>query len=301
MCGIVGIAGNKDVCSRLLRGLRRLEYRGYDSSGIAIHTAAGPQRRRAAGKIANLEAAIGERSFDGSTGIAHTRWATHGAPTETNAHPHSAGPVTIVHNGIIENYQVLRESLAAEGHSFASDTDSETIAHLLAAEIDGGASPQEAMATALPKLDGAFALAALFEGHPDLILAARKGAPLVVGYGRGEMFLGSDAIALASLAPEIAYLEEGDWVELTPEGAVIHAEDGSVAERAKVRNSVDPAMAEKGNYPHFMVKEIHEQPETISRSLLPFVDTAQAQPNLPEDVATLFAGADRAVAVGCGT
>ncbi len=301
MCGIVAITGTRDVRSRLLRGLRRLEYRGYDSAGLAIHTPAGLKRCRAAGKIANLEAALGEAGFDGQTGIAHTRWATHGAPTEANAHPHTHGPVTIVHNGIIENFQALRDALSARGHVFESETDSETIAHLLAAEFRAGASPQQAMATVLPQLQGAFALAALFENHDGLILAARKGAPLVIGYGRGEMVLGSDAIALASLAPEIAYLEEGDWVELTPDTAIIHAADGSLAERARVRNAVDPAMAEKGNYPHFMIKEIHEQPETISRSLLPFVDTATAQPELPDAVASLFTNADRAVAVACGT
>ncbi|MEM0986362.1 MAG: glutamine--fructose-6-phosphate transaminase (isomerizing) [Pseudomonadota bacterium] len=301
MCGIVGIAGTKPVRSRLLRGLRRLEYRGYDSAGLAIHTEVGLQRRRAPGKIANLEAVIDDTAFEGLTGIAHTRWATHGAPTEANAHPHSAGPVTIVHNGIIENYQALRERLATRGHAFESETDSETIAHLLAAEIDGGASPQAAMAAVLPKLEGAFALAAIFEGHPDLILAARKGAPLVIGFGRGEMFLGSDAIALASLAPEIAYLAEGDWVELTASGAVIRSEGGAEVERARVRNSVDPAMAEKGNYPHYMLKEIFEQPETISRTLLPYVDTVALQPRLKEDVASLFTGADRVVATACGT
>jgi len=301
MCGIVGIAGNRDVRSRLIRGLRRLEYRGYDSAGLAIHTPAGLERRRAAGKIANLEAAVDDAGFDGHTGIAHTRWATHGAPTEANAHPHAHGPVSIVHNGIIENFQALRDELSAKGHVFESQTDSETIAHLLADEVAAGASPQDAMAAVLARLQGAFALAALFDGHDGLILAARKGAPLVIGYGRGEMFLGSDAIALASLAPEIAYLEEGDWVELTPETAVIHAEDGSVVERARVRNSVDPAMAEKGNYPHFMIKEIHEQPETISRSLLPYIDAGSGQPKLPDAVVSLFAEADRAVAVACGT
>jgi len=301
MCGIVGIVGTRPVRSRLLRGLRRLEYRGYDSAGLAIHTAGGLERRRAAGKIANLEAIVDDASFDGVTGIAHTRWATHGAPTEDNAHPHTSGPVSLVHNGIIENFQALRDDLIARGRVFESETDTETIAHLLATEVEAGASPADAMAAVLPRLEGAFALAALFDNHDGMVIAARKGAPLVIGYGNGEMFLGSDAIALASLAREIAYLEEGDWAVLTPESATIRDATGAVVDRDRVRNAVDPAMAEKGNYPHFMIKEIHEQPETISRSLLPYVDTQTSLPRLPEDVAILFSSADRAVSIACGT
>lgn len=301
MCGIVGIVGTRPVRSRLLRGLRRLEYRGYDSAGLAIHTVGGLERRRAAGKIANLEAIVDDASFDGVTGIAHTRWATHGAPTEDNAHPHTSGPVSLVHNGIIENFQALRDDLIARGRVFESETDTETIAHLLATEVEAGASPANAMAAVLPRLEGAFALAALFDNHDGMVIAARKGAPLVIGYGNGEMFLGSDAIALASLAREIAYLEEGDWAVLTPESATIRDATGAVVDRDRVRNAVDPAMAEKGNYPHFMIKEIHEQPETISRSLLPYVDTQTSLPRLPEDVAILFSSADRAVSIACGT
>ena len=301
MCGIVGIVGTRPVRSRLLRGLRRLEYRGYDSAGLAIHTVGGLERRRAAGKIANLEAIVDDASFDGVTGIAHTRWATHGAPTEDNAHPHTSGPVSLVHNGIIENFQALRDDLIARGRVFESETDTETIAHLLATEVEAGASPADAMAAVLPRLEGAFALAALFDNHDGMVIAARKGAPLVIGYGNGEMFLGSDAIALASLAREIAYLEEGDWAVLTPESATIRDATGAVVDRDRVRNAVDPAMAEKGNYPHFMIKEIHEQPETISRSLLPYVDTQTSLPRLPEDVAILFSSADRAVSIACGT
>ncbi|MEL6284975.1 MAG: glutamine--fructose-6-phosphate transaminase (isomerizing) [Pseudomonadota bacterium] len=301
MCGIVGIVGTRPVRSRLLRGLRRLEYRGYDSAGLAIHTVGGLERRRAAGKIANLEAIVDDASFDGVTGIAHTRWATHGAPTEDNAHPHTSGPVSLVHNGIIENFQALRDDLIARGRVFESETDTETIAHLLATEVEAGASPADAMAAVLPRLEGAFALAALFDNHDGMVIAARKGAPLVIGYGNGEMFLGSDAIALASLAREIAYLEEGDWAVLTPESATIRDATGAVVDRDRVRNAVDPAMAEKGNYPHFMIKEIHEQPETISRSLLPYVDTQTSLPRLPEDVAMLFSSADRAVSIACGT
>ena len=301
MCGIVGIVGTRPVRSRLLRGLRRLEYRGYDSAGLAIHTVGGLERRRAAGKIANLEAIVDDASFDGVTGIAHTRWATHGAPTEDNAHPHTSGPVSLVHNGIIENFQALRDDLIARGRVFESETDTETIAHLLATEVEAGASPADAMAAVLPRLEGAFALAALFDNHDGMVIAVRKGAPLVIGYGNGEMFLGSDAIALASLAREIAYLEEGDWAVLTPESATIRDATGAVVDRDRVRNAVDPAMAEKGNYPHFMIKEIHEQPETISRSLLPYVDTQTSLPRLPEDVAILFSSADRAVSIACGT
>ncbi|MEO1567709.1 MAG: glutamine--fructose-6-phosphate transaminase (isomerizing) [Pseudomonadota bacterium] len=301
MCGLVGIVGTRPVRSRLLRGLRRLEYRGYDSAGLAIHTVGGLERRRAAGKIANLEAIVDDASFDGVTGIAHTRWATHGAPTEDNAHPHTSGPVSLVHNGIIENFQALRDDLIARGRVFESETDTETIAHLLATEVEAGASPADAMAAVLPRLEGAFALAALFDKHDGMVIAARKGAPLVIGYGNGEMFLGSDAIALASLAREIAYLEEGDWAVLTPESATIRDATGAVVDRDRVRNAVDPAMAEKGNYPHFMIKEIHEQPETISRSLLPYVDTQTSLPRLPEDVAILFSSADRAVSIACGT
>ena len=301
MCGIVGIAGTKPVSSRLLRGLRRLEYRGYDSAGIAVHTDTGLQRRRAAGKISNLEEALTASPIDGTSGIAHTRWATHGIPSEANAHPHQAGPVTIVHNGIIENFQALRDDLSAKGRVFASETDSETIAHLLAVEVEAGATPQAAMATVLPKLEGAFAVAALFDGHPGLLSAARKGAPRVVGFGRGETFLGSDAIALASLASDISYLEEGDWAVLTSESVEIFDEQGAAVQRPRVRNSVDPAMAEKGNYPHFMIKEIHEQPETISRSLLAFVDTSSGLPKFDDSILDSLADADRAVSVACGT
>jgi len=301
MCGIVGIAGNKGVADRLLRGLTRLEYRGYDSAGIAVLTDGVIERRRALGKIAALKEAVAGDPVDGALGIAHTRWATHGAPSVANAHPHRSAHVAIVHNGIIENYQDLREGLKSDGYAFESETDSEVIAHLIDRELEAGAAPRDVLRTVLPQLKGAFAIAAIFEGAEGLMVGARKGSPLVVGYGQGEMFLGSDAIALAPFTRQVSYLEEGDWVVVTPQGAEVFDGANTPVERPVVTSAASAAMAEKGEYAHFMHKEIHEQAESVSRSLAPYIDSAagRLQPN--DAISSLFEGADRAVAIGCGT
>ncbi|MEM1150856.1 MAG: glutamine--fructose-6-phosphate transaminase (isomerizing) [Pseudomonadota bacterium] len=301
MCGIVGIAGNKDVAERLLRAITRLEYRGYDSAGLAVLNEAGLERRRALGKISALREVFSADPVDGALGIAHTRWATHGVPSVANAHPHRSARVAVVHNGIIENYQALREGLKADGYSFESETDSEVIAHLIDRALEQGASPRDVLGVVLPELRGAFAIAAIFDGAGDLMVGARKGSPLVVGYGQGEMFLGSDAIALAPFTRQVSYLEEGDWVVLTPEGAEIFDATNAPVERAIQTSAASAAMAEKGEYAHFMHKEIHEQAESVSRSLAPYLDSAADRLKSDATIADLFRGADRAVAIGCGT
>ncbi|MEM9738485.1 MAG: glutamine--fructose-6-phosphate transaminase (isomerizing) [Pseudomonadota bacterium] len=301
MCGIVGITGTKSVTDRLLRGLTRLEYRGYDSAGLAVLSGGVLERRRALGKIAALREAASADPIEGYLGIAHTRWATHGEPSVANAHPHRSTGVAIVHNGIIENFQALRDSLAADGYRFESETDSEMIAHLVDRELERGVAPRDVLKSVLPDLRGAFAIAAIFEGNERLMVGARKGSPLVLGYGDGEMFLGSDAIALAPFTRTVSYLEEGDWVVLTPDGAEIFDVSNSPVERAIVESAASAAMAEKGAYAHFMHKEIHEQAESISRSLAPYLNSAAGNLETREDIGALFREADRAVAIGCGT
>lgn len=256
MCGIIGIISNSDVAERLVDGLKRLEYRGYDSAGVAtIHDGA-IERRRAEGKLANLVTELRDEPLPGTTGIAHTRWATHGAPTTSNAHPHATREVALVHNGIIENFKPLRAELMARGRIFDSQTDTEVVAHLVSELVEQGASPKEAVAQVLPRLHGAFALAILFRSHPDMLIGARLGSPLVVGYGDGETYLGSDALALAPLTQKIAYLEEGDWVVITKNGAEIFDKDDVPVERAVTVSGVSGAMIDKGNHRHFMQKEI---------------------------------------------
>ncbi len=301
MCGIVGITGTTMTAERLVEGLQRLEYRGYDSAGLATVTLDRIGRRRAAGKIANLREALRADPLDGPSGIAHTRWATHGKPTEANAHPHKAGPVAIVHNGIIENFRALRERLAEGGAIFASETDSETIAHLIAHHLEASGDPVEAVRRALPELEGAFAIAVLFEGEPGLMIGARKGSPLVIGHGEGEMFLGSDAIALAPFTRRVTYLDEGDWAVLRPGGAEIFDAAGCRANRQVVTSAVHAAMVELGPFAHFMLKEIHEQPESLSRSLLPQIDAGAERVVTSPEAGALFRDADRAVATACGT
>ncbi|MEM1105514.1 MAG: glutamine--fructose-6-phosphate transaminase (isomerizing) [Pseudomonadota bacterium] len=301
MCGIVGIAGKGPVTQRLLRGLARLEYRGYDSAGVAVLGETGLEVRRAAGKIAALREAVAAAPVDGTTGIAHTRWATHGAPSDANAHPHRSGPVAIVHNGIIENFQALRAELETAGHSFTSQTDSEVIAHLIHQALEAGAPPREAFKSVLPRLTGAFAIVAVFEGEAGLLVGARRGSPLVLGLGNGEMFLGSDALALAPFTRRVVYLEEGDWVCAEPGRVQIYDAANAPVERATVTSAASAAMAEKGAYAHFMHKEIHEQAESLSRSLAPYLDPAAADLRPNPDLEALFAGADRAIAIGCGT
>src|SRR5881392_3160081 len=252
MCGIVGIVGTSDVAQRLFDGLKRLEYRGYDSAGICTIDHGQLVRRRAEGKLDNLARELAADPLHGAVGIAHTRWATHGAPTVGNAHPHIAGSVALVHNGIIENFKPLRDELIADGRQFRSETDSEVVAHLVARE--------DAVAAVLPRLQGAFAIAFLFADHPDLIIGARMGAPLTVGYGDGENYLGSDALALAPWTQRIAYLEEGDWAVVRRDRIDIFDRQNRAVERAVVESGATSAPIEKGNYAHYMQKEIFEQP-----------------------------------------
>ncbi len=299
MCGIVGILGERQVAPLLLEGLKRLEYRGYDSAGIAALANGHIECRRAEGKIDRLVAKCGQLPLTGTVGIGHTRWATHGKPTEDNAHPHVTERVAVVHNGIIENYRSLREELEKKQHRFTSETDTETIAHLLTDYLDQGMTPQQATSAALKRLDGAFAIAAIFAGHKNLLIGARRGSPLAVGYGDGEMYLGSDALALAPLTNRISYLEEGDWVELHPGQAVIHDCCDKLVERKIHITSLSGAMIGKGQYRHFMLKEIFEQPAVIGDTLSSLVtpDNRIALPEMPFD----WAKVPRLTIVGCGT
>jgi glucosamine--fructose-6-phosphate aminotransferase (isomerizing) len=300
MCGIVGVLGTGPVAGQIVDALKRLEYRGYDSAGIATLEPGGLTRRRAEGKLRNLEARLAAAPLTGSIGIGHTRWATHGRPSEANAHPHASEKLAVVHNGIIENFKALREELTAKGHKFATETDSEVAAFLVTDELAGGKSPIEAVEAALPRMRGAYALAYLFAGEDNLLIGARRGAPLAVGYGAGEMYLGSDALALAPFTDLIAYLEEGDWVVLTREGAVFHDASGKIVTRRKVRSQADSLLIEKGNYRHFMAKEIHEQPEVVGHTLAHYVDMAEQRVRLfpwPVDPAEL----SRLTICACGT
>jgi glutamine---fructose-6-phosphate transaminase (isomerizing) len=300
MCGIVGIIGKADVSASLLEGLKRLEYRGYDSAGIATIHEGKLERRRAEGKIVNLEAAVAKRPIHGSTGIGHTRWATHGVPNEANAHPHSDGHVTLVHNGIIENFQELRRELTAAGRVFESETDTEVVVHLISSFLSAGMAPKEATFAALQRLKGAFALAILFVGHDGLIIGARKGSPLAIGYGDGEMFLGSDALALAPLTRRIAYLEDGDFVMLTANGAEVFDSLGAPVERDIQITQFSGAMIGKGAYRHFMLKEIYEQATVIGDTLNSHfnpVERTLALPPMPFDLAEI----GRVTLVACGT
>ena len=300
MCGIVGILGRQPAAVLLLDALNRLEYRGYDSAGIATLVNGGIERRRAEGKLVNLERALEQEPLPGVVGIGHTRWATHGAPTRDNAHPHQAGGVAVVHNGIIENFQVLRDELIARGHRFETETDTEVIPQLVSHYLDQGIGPAAAAAAALKRLDGAFALAILFAGHDDLLIGARRGSPLAVGYGDGEMYLGSDALALAPLTNRIQYLEEGDWAVLNPHGAAVYDAEGQPVVREIKQTALSGALIGKGNYRHFMHKEIHEQPAVLGDTLRAFTNPADNTimlPKLPVD----FAKIERLVMVACGT
>ncbi|WP_420144766.1 glutamine--fructose-6-phosphate transaminase (isomerizing) [Sphingobium sp.] len=300
MCGIIGIIGKDDVAERLVDGLKRLEYRGYDSAGVAtIHNGA-IDRRRAEGKLNNLVKELVVAPLPGTTGIAHTRWATHGAPTTSNAHPHATQEVALVHNGIIENFKPLRAELMARGRSFDSQTDTEVVAHLVSELVEQGASPREAVAQVLPRLHGAFALAIAFRSHPEMLIGARLGSPLVVGYGDGETYLGSDALALAPLTQRIAYLEEGDWVIITAQGAEIFDKDNVPVERPVTISGVSGAMIDKGNHRHFMQKEIYEQPVVVAqtlRSYLRRMENQIAMPNMDFDLGAV----KRITIVACGT
>ncbi|WP_375286624.1 glutamine--fructose-6-phosphate transaminase (isomerizing) [Sphingomonas sp.] len=301
MCGIVGILGTEDdVADRLLDGLKRLEYRGYDSAGICTVHDGDFDRRRAPGKLANLARRLREEPLPGRSGIAHTRWATHGAPTEDNAHPHIVGDVVLVHNGIIENFKPLRDMLLAEGRAFRSQTDTEVVAHLISREIEAGKEPREALAAVLPQLHGAFALGVMVRTHPDLLLGARLGAPLTVGYGEGENYLGSDALALAPLTQRIAYLEEGDWVAITREGVEVYDRDNTRVERPIVNSGASGQLMDKGNHRHFMQKEIYEQPVVVAQTLRSYLRPLEARVALPDmefDLSTV----ERVAIVACGT
>lgn len=300
MCGIVGILGTHAVADRLFDGLKRLEYRGYDSSGICTAHAGGFDRRRAPGKLANLAARLRAEPLPGVIGIAHTRWATHGGPTEDNAHPHIAGDVSVVHNGIIENFKPLRDELIADGRVFLSETDTEVVAHLVDRERRRGASPREAMATVLPRLQGAFALAVLFRDEPDLLIGARLGAPLTVGYGEGENYLGSDAHALAALTQRIAYLDEGDWAVVTRDAIEIYDRTNARVERPIVNSGVSSQVVDKGNHRHFMLKEIYEQPIVVAQTLRSYLQRLEERVTLPIPEGDL-SGVRRVTIVACGT
>ena len=300
MCGIVGIIGVEPVANDILEALRRLEYRGYDSAGIATLADGRLERRRAEGKLQNLAERLAKTPLRGHTGIGHTRWATHGAPSEVNAHPHVTDRVAVVHNGIIENFRGLRAELTAAGVKLETETDTEVIAHLISLELERGLGPEQAVMAALRRLDGAFALAILFAGHDDLIIGARKGSPLAIGHGEGEMYLGSDAIALAPFTHAVTYLEDGDWVVVERSGARIRNGDGTPVERPIQQSAASVFMVDRGNYRHFMAKEIHEQPEVIAHTLAHYADIANGEvrmPELPGDLASL----DRLTISACGT
>ncbi|MBX9883066.1 MAG: glutamine--fructose-6-phosphate transaminase (isomerizing) [Sphingomonas sp.] len=300
MCGIIGIVGKDSVADRLVEGLKRMEYRGYDSAGVCTIDGGALIRRRAPGKLANLVQELGTNPAPGTIGIAHTRWATHGAPTANNAHPHATGEVALVHNGIIENFKPLRDGLLARGRRIESETDTEVVAHLVSERIEAGDSPQDAVKAVLPMLRGAFALAIAFRQHPDLLIGARLGSPLVLGYGEGEMFLGSDALALAPLTQRIAYLDEGDWLVITREGAQVFDAENRQVSREVVSSGVSAAAVEKGPYRHFMQKEIFEQPIVVAQTLRSYirpVEQAVALPQMDFDLSTV----KRVTIVACGT
>ena len=300
MCGIIGILGKGDVTDQLVAGLRRLEYRGYDSAGVCTIVDGHFDRRRAEGKLDNLAKKLALDPLPGHIGIAHTRWATHGAPTEDNAHPHIVGDVTLVHNGIIENFKELRDELSAEGRTFASQTDTEVVAHLVARELEHGKAPIEAVKAVLPRLHGAFALAMMFKGHDNLLVGARLGAPLVVGLGEGENYLGSDALALAPMTQKIAYLEEGDWAVLSREKIEIFDRDNKPVTREVTLSGVSGAMIDKGNHRHFMQKEIFEQPVVVAQTLQAYLKPLDGKVALPIPEFDL-AEVKRVTIVACGT
>ncbi|OYV33897.1 MAG: glutamine--fructose-6-phosphate transaminase (isomerizing), partial [Acidocella sp. 20-61-6] len=281
MCGIVGVVGEKPAAPLLLDGLRRLEYRGYDSAGIATLVNGHIERRRAEGKLINLAGALAAHALPGSTGIGHTRWATHGAPTVGNAHPHGTARVAIVHNGIIENHAELRAELEAQGQEFSTETDTETVAQLVDLLLQQGMEPVQAAQATFARLEGAYALALIFAGHSELMIGAQRGAPLAVGYGREAMYLGSDALALAPLTREIAYLEDGDWVVITRQGAEFFDKDNAAVARPKKLTSLSGAALGKGNSRHFMEKEMHEQPVVIGDLLHRMLDAGSRLPALP--------------------
>jgi glucosamine--fructose-6-phosphate aminotransferase (isomerizing) len=301
MCGIVGIVGDTPVAPLVVDALKRLEYRGYDSAGVATLENGHVERRRAEGKLRNLEQKLIDQPLSGTIGIGHTRWATHGRPNETNAHPHATDKVAVVHNGIIENFRELKTGLEAKGIRFETETDTEVVAQLVTYEMRQGRGPVEAVAVTLPRLRGAFALGFLFAGEDDLLIGARHGAPLAIGYGDGEMFLGSDALALAPFTDDITYLEDGDWALLRRKGADIHDESGRVVQRPRNKIQTSSFIADKGNHRHFMSKEIHEQPEVVGRTLAHYVNFAAGRVELPFQLPFDFKDLRRISISACGT
>ncbi|WP_332689371.1 glutamine--fructose-6-phosphate transaminase (isomerizing) [Devosia sp.] len=301
MCGIVGIAGREPVVDRLIGALARLEYRGYDSAGIATLDHGEIQRRRASGKLVNLAEKLTLDPLEGVTGIGHTRWATHGAPTELNAHPHATPRVAVVHNGIIENYRSLLVELAADGYLPVTQTDSEVVAMMATRWLDLGLSPVAAVQATVSRLEGAFALLFLFHGEEGLIVAARQGSPLAIGHGDGEMFLGSDALALSLFTDRVTYLDDGDWAVVTPQKASIRTRDGMVASRILHHSNASSSIVEKGPYRHFMAKEIHEQPDAVSRVVGQFIDRATDTLVVRSPLAFDFATLGRMTVSACGT
>jgi len=301
MCGIVGILGRGPVAEQLVDSLKRLEYRGYDSAGVATLEGLLLDRRRAKGKLKNLEAVLKSSPLGGHVGIGHTRWATHGKPTENNAHPHATDNVAVVHNGIIENFRELRAQLEAQGATFSSETDTEVIAHLVSSYLAKGLSPADAVKAALPQLRGAFALAFIFKGEENLMIGARQGSPLAVGYGDGEMYLGSDAIALGPFTDTISYLDDGDWVVLSRNEATVYDDKNAVVEREIVRHNAATSLVDKANYRHFMAKEIHEQPQVVGQTLAHYVDMATGKVAMPVKLPFDFKDIQRVSITACGT
>lgn len=300
MCGICGVVGLRHATPIVFEGLRRLEYRGYDSAGIATLVEGRVERRRAAGKLDNLGTLLDKEPLAGTTGIGHTRWATHGAPTTCNAHPHGTERVAIVHNGIIENFEELRRELEAAGQVFGTETDSETIAQLVDYHLVQGLAPKDAALAALRRLEGAYAIAMIFAGHEGLMIGACHSAPLAVGYGDSEMFLGSDSLALAPLTRRITYMEDGDCVVITPQGAAFMTFDGTAVQRKEQTTALAAGTIGKDGYRHFMEKELHEHPLVIGQTLQRMVDPASRRvvlPDLPFDLATV----PRAVITACGS
>jgi len=301
MCGIVGIIGTEPVAPRMVEALRRLEYRGYDSAGVATLESGAIARRRAEGKLGNLATKLNIEPLSGKIGIGHTRWATHGAPTEGNAHPHATDKVAVVHNGIIENFRELLEDLAKDGYLPKTQTDTESVALWVTREIDRGLDPEQAVGVTLKKLRGAFALAFMFKGHDKLLIAARHGAPLAVGYGDTEMYLGSDAMALAPFTSRLSYLLDGDWAVITPKGVTIRNETDAIVQRETLVSQASALLVDKGNHRHFMAKEIYEQPETIGHTLSHYVDMAGEKVALREKLPFDFARIERLTISACGT
>jgi glucosamine--fructose-6-phosphate aminotransferase (isomerizing) len=301
MCGIVGILGRGPVADQIVDSLKRLEYRGYDSAGVATLEGDHLERRRAEGKLKNLEARLHAKPLAGRTGLGHTRWATHGKPTENNAHPHATDRVAVVHNGIIENFRELREALTKNGAAFETETDTETVLHLVDSYLLKGLDPIEAVKASLPRLRGAFALGFIFAGDGNLMIGARNGPPLAIGYGEGEIYLGSDAIALGPLTDTIAHLEDGDWVVLTRNSAVIYDKDNAIVHRDAIKHIATTSLADKANYRHFMAKEIHEQPEVVGHTLARYVDMATERVALPMKLPFDFRDVQRLSITACGT